>query len=102
VRTALSMISFGFTIYKLLQVLQEESTSALAQRQSPREVGLTLIGIGTFALIVASVQYRQHVKRLGAKPGYHPLDLTFLVACLLGLLGLLMFWGIILNTGPFG
>ena len=28
VRTALSMISFGFTIYKFLQVLQEQSTVA--------------------------------------------------------------------------
>ena len=49
VRTALSMISFGFTMYKFLQVLQEQSTLPVIRPQTPRDVGLTLTGIGTFA-----------------------------------------------------
>ena len=64
VRTALSMISFGFTIYKFLQVLQEQSTLPVMRPQTPRDVGLTLTGIGTFAVIIACVQHWQYIKDL--------------------------------------
>ena len=36
VRTALSMIGFGFTIYKFLQVVQEQSTLPVLRPQAPR------------------------------------------------------------------
>ena len=36
VRTALSMIAFGFTIYKFLQVIQEQSTLPVLRPQTPR------------------------------------------------------------------
>ena len=40
VRTALSMISFGFTIYKFLQVIDEQSTVPVLRPNAPRNVGL--------------------------------------------------------------
>jgi putative membrane protein len=102
VRTALSMISFGFTIYKFLQVLQEQSTVPVLRPQAPRDVGLTLTGIGTFAVIIACVQYWKYIKKLRPDQPYKPWDLTFIVACLIGLLGLLIFVSMILRAGPLG
>jgi putative membrane protein len=102
VRTALAMISFGFTIYKFLQVVQEQSMVPVLRPQAPREVGLTLIGIGTFAVIVATVQHWNYVKRLRLDPSYKPWDLALAVACLIALLGLLMFGSILFRTGAFG
>jgi len=102
VRTALSMISFGFTIYKFLQVLQEQSKLPVLRPQTPRDVGLTLIGIGTFAVIIASVQHWKYVKKLRPDQPYRPWDLTFIVACLIGFLGLAMIVSIILRAGPLG
>ncbi len=102
VRTALSMISFGFTIYKFLQVLQEQSTLPVMRSQTPRDVGLTLTGIGTFAVIIACVQYWQYIKKLRPDQPYKPWDLTFIVAVLIAFLGLLIFVSIILRTGPLG
>ena len=102
VRTALSMISFGFTIYKFLQVLQEQSTLPVMRPQTPRDVGLTLTGIGTFAVIIACVQHWKYIKKLRPDQPYKPWDLTFIVACLIGLLGLLIFVSIILRAGPLG
>jgi putative membrane protein len=102
VRTALSMISFGFTIYKFLQVLQEQSTVPVVRRQTPRDVGLTLIGIGTFAVIIASVQHWKYISKLRPDQPYKPWDLTFTVACLIGFLGLVMIVSIILKAGPLG
>ena len=102
VRTALSMISFGFTIYKFLQVLQEQSTVPVLRPQSPRDVGLTLIGIGTFSVIIACVQHWKYINKLRPDQPYNPWDLTFIVACLIGFLGLLMIVSIILRAGPLG
>ena len=48
VRTALSMISFGFTIYKFLEAMLPQSTSPVLRADTPRNVGLSLIGIGTY------------------------------------------------------
>ena len=89
VRTALSMISFGFTLYKFLEAMLPQSTSP------------ALIGIGTFALIVACVQHVSYLRVLGIKLRSLPWDLSFLVGCLIALLGFLMFWSIVLNSGPF-
>ena len=103
VRTALSMISFGFAIYKFLQVLQEQSTLPVLRPQAPRDVGLALTGIGTFAVIIACVQHWKYVKKLRPDQPYKLWrDLTFIVACLIAFLGLLIFVSIILRAGPLG
>jgi putative membrane protein len=102
VRTGLSMISFGFTIYKFLQVIQEQSKLPVLRPQAPRDVGLTLTGIGTFAVIIACVQHWNYISKLRPDQPYKPWDLTFIVACLIGFLGLLIFVSIILRAGPLG
>jgi len=102
VRTALSMISFGFGIYKFIQVLQEESPATFLRAQAPRNVGLAFTGIGTIALVVASIQYVQHLKRLQPGLAIPRWDLTLVVACVIALVGLLMFGSIVINAGPFG
>ena len=102
VRTSLSMIAFGFTLYKFLQVMQEQSTVPVLRPQAPRNVGLTLVGIGTFAIIVACVQHWNYVRKLRPDQPYKPWDLAFIVAILIGLLGVLIFASIVRTAGPFG
>ena len=103
VRTALSMISFGFTIYKFLQVIQEQDRLHVLRSQAPRDVGLTLTGIGTFAVIIACVQHWKYIKKLRPDQPYELWkDLTFIVACVIAILGLLIFVSIILRAGPLG
>jgi putative membrane protein len=101
VRTALSMITFGFTIYKFLQFIQEESTVPLPRPHAPRNLALALIGIGTLVLILAGMQHWKYVRQLGAVQPQKPWDLALIVACLLALLGVLMFGSIIFRSGPF-
>jgi putative membrane protein len=103
IRTALSMISFGFTIFKFLEYTQEQGiTPLLRAHGGPREVGLTLIGIGIFALIIACIQHWQFFKKLGAVQPYKPWDLAFIVAILIGLLGSVMFVSMVFRAGPLG
>jgi putative membrane protein len=102
-RTALSMISFGFAFYKFLQVLQEQNTTVVAHPDAPRNLALLLIGIGTAALVAASIQHVKYVRGLStASHPYKPWDLTFVVSCFVVLLGLLTFASIVLRAGPLG
>jgi putative membrane protein len=98
IRTSLSMITFGFTIYKVLQELDRLATST-GQEQEPRLLGLLLAAIGTLALVGACVQHRMYTKQL--RRGNEPWDLTFLVACLVAGLGLLIVGGLMFKLGPF-
>jgi putative membrane protein len=100
VRTALSMITFGFTIYKVLQAIQAQSTVPALQPYAPRNAGLTLIGIGTFALI-ASIEHWKYVRNLSTVQPRSPWDLALIIACLFALLGFLMIGGIVFKSGPF-
>ncbi len=102
VRTALSMITFGFTIYKFLGLLQEESTVPVLRPDAPRNLGLTLIGLGTFAVIAASVQHWTYMNKLNPARRHKLRDLTFIVASFIGLLGLVMFCSILFRSGPLG
>lgn len=101
-RTSLSMISFGFTIFKFLEALQQQATTKPLRPDSPRNVGLALIAIGTGALILACVQHRRYLQVLGPDQPRAGLDLPLLVSGFVALLGLLMFVSVVLSWGAFG
>jgi uncharacterized membrane protein YidH (DUF202 family) len=103
IRTALSMIAFGFTIFKFLESIQsKEVGSRILRPHSPRAVGLTLISIGLFSLVIAALQHWSYVRKLKSDEPYRPWDLGLVVAGLIGLLGLAMIVSIILRAGPLG
>jgi len=103
VRTALSMIGFGFFIYKFFQVFIERSTVAAALRpQSPRNLGIVLTGLGTFVAVAAAIQHWSYVKNLRTDQPYKPWDLSFFVAGLTAIVGAIMLGSILLRSGPFG
>jgi putative membrane protein len=101
-RTSLSMISFGFTIFKFLDALQQQATTRVLRPDSPRNVGLALIGIGTVALFLACVQHRRYLRALGPERTWAGLDLPLLVSGVVALLGLLMFVSVVFKWGVFG
>jgi len=101
VRTSLSMISFGFTLYKFFQYLRESEHLHPARPYGPRNFGLALICLGTAALVIAAVQYRLYLARLGVWRTGLTWSLTFIVALLIALIGVLTFAGMLLHIGPF-
>jgi putative membrane protein len=102
IRTALSMIGFGFTIYKFLESVENTAFGAIGSKRSPESVGLTLIGIGVFALTIACTQHWKYVKNLRPDQPYKPWDLSFVVAFLIGGFGIVIFISIVLKSGPLG
>ena len=65
-------------------------------------MGLLLVGIGTFAVTVACIQHWKYLRKLSPDQRSIPWDLAFVVAILIGLLGLLIFASMVYTSGPFG
>jgi putative membrane protein len=67
IRTSLSLLSFGFTIYKVLQSF-EAAGGVLPGRNinTPRAVGLFLTGAGTVAMLMGTIQYILSVREFNS------------------------------------
>ena len=96
IRTALSMISFGFTIYKLLETFQEKGVE-LRDLNSPRNLGLFLTALGTASMVMGTLQYWETLKELRR---HQPIPLwrsTFVIALIMSGTGVFLFLSIIIR-----
>jgi inner membrane protein YidH len=103
IRTSLSMISFGFTIYKFFQYIVDSKVVDLSARpQGPRNLGLALITLGTVVLAVATVQHWMFLKKLSRETGKkYSISLALVTALLISLLGIVVFLNLLFRVGPF-
>jgi len=88
IRTATSLITFGFSIYKFFQIerpLREQPNRLIG----PRGFAFTLVSIGLFSLILATIEHRQNIRTLGAQYAGRLRSLAVLVAALISILGVL-------------
>jgi putative membrane protein len=101
VRTSLSMIGFGFTMVKFFEYLAAERgpiKGLFGRIWAPSTVGLTLIAIGTGALVAAVLQHHQMLEALrreGLAPRW---SLALGVAGLIGVLGVFAFATLVLGS----
>ncbi len=101
IRTSLSMIGFGFTIYKFFQYLPEDIAAGnISRPQAPRNLGLSLIALGTLALAAAALQHANFLKDIGAPQKLYK-SISFVVAIFVILIGVITFYGVLLRKGPF-
>jgi putative membrane protein len=102
IRTAISMIGFGFTIYKFFQYQADEIAAGNIRRpQAPRNLGMSLIALGTLALSAAAWQHRRFLKEIGVNQTRHVLSVSFVVAIFVILIGVITLYGVVLRHGPF-
>jgi putative membrane protein len=100
IRTSLSMISFGFTIVKFFEYLEAERKLSLGwfgRSWGPATLGLTLITIGTLALVAAVLQHRRALKALGEQGLMTKWSLALTVATLVAVLGVYAFGTLVLH-----
>jgi len=98
IRTSLSMLSFGFTIYKVLEGFQQAGRS-MPQQHTPRNVGLFLTALGTLAMVMGTIEYWQSIKALRR---FQPIAFarpSMIMALIMSVGGVLLFFSII--TGLF-
>jgi putative membrane protein len=102
IRTSLSMIGFGFTIYKFFQYLKESGASSGFPDQRPRNFGLALVILGTVFLVLASVEYLSFLRRLNKEMGHKfRISTTSLAAIMISLVGLIALADLLFRIGPF-
>lgn len=105
VRTALSLISFGFTIYKFLDAAVQKPGAAVQviHPNGPKRLGLVLIALGTISVLMGTVEYFQTLQGLNRQSSAprRLLNFSVVMGALIGLLGLLLFVTIITNTELF-
>jgi putative membrane protein len=88
IRTATSLITFGFSIYKFFQI------EAPPGRQrnyliGPREFAIALVCIGLLSLVLATLENRQNIRALGAQYSGKRRSTSVMVAALIAILGVL-------------
>jgi putative membrane protein len=90
IRTALSMISFGFTIGKLGQVVSSiEVKSLLGQTRmmGVESIAYFLVILGTLALLMATIQHRVRMYQLFQMGLRRQVSTSFVVAVMLIVVG---------------
>ena len=102
IRTAISMIGFGFTICKFFQYMPEEIAARnVLHPQAARNLGLTLVALGSVALLAAAWQHWNFLKEIGTPQTHRVWSISFVVAIAVIFIGFLAFCGILLRRGPF-
>jgi putative membrane protein len=90
-RTSLSMISFGFTLVKFFEYLENERGAPVVGRfgatWSPRALGMAMVLIGTGALIAAVIQQHRRVNALRREGMVAQWNLAYWVAIVVAALG---------------
>lgn len=100
-RTSLSMITFGFTVYKFMQYLREEGKASLIRTErGAQNFGLTLIAVGILALLIACVQYWHLARKINPGRKWH-FSLALAVAGFIVALGFLALVNAVFRIGPF-
>jgi putative membrane protein len=96
VRTSMSFIGFGFTIFNLLKYLQEHASIKAMRPQTPRNFGIFMLVAGTFPLLAMMIQYSRTLKRMGKIESVVS-NPNFQMAIVIFLLGLLLLASVIAN-----
>jgi putative membrane protein len=91
VRTAVSMISFGFTIYKFFQFEVQKDAAIRRGLLTPRDFALIMVGIGLVSLLAATVSHRKQVSILRPSLGGRR-SLAEVIAYFVSVFGILVFF----------
>lgn len=89
IRTSLSMLSFGFTIYKFLQGIAGPDAPRAAM--TAQVVGLFLAGTGTTAIIFGTIGYWVTLKELQRIEEFRVRRPVLLLALIMSVAGLALF-----------
>jgi putative membrane protein len=92
-RTSLSLIGFGFTIYKFFESMRTTlGEDGPIRVYGPRRLGLTLVALGVFVLVGAACQHWLFLKTLRRETGQEfPVSVSLIATVLLALTGVVVF-----------
>src|SRR5262245_32166478 len=114
IRTSLSLIGFGFTIYQFFRYLRETAGAPhLIRSEAPRNFGMALVALGVVMLSLGIWKHVAFMLELRAErkifvdrgliPGddRFPISITLITATALLILGLVAIISMAMRVGPF-
>lgn len=88
IRTAVSLISFGFAIFKFFQYVRESRPEQQPESViGPHLFAIMMIVIGLISLTLAWIQHREEMSVLRKDSGHMPYSLASVIAALVAGLG---------------
>lgn len=97
VRTATTLISFGFTIYKFFELEKADLLGIRHQVIGPHQFAILMIAAGVLSLVMATIEHRQHVMSMRKQHVETRRSLASWVAGLISVLGLMAMAAVILR-----
>ena len=102
IRTCLSLISFGFGVDRIITALQKSLVPDYFDDPLylTRIIGLSFIGIGTVAIILAAIEHKRELHHIKQKNYRYKSrsSLAFMVAISISITGLFAFIGILIKS----
>jgi putative membrane protein len=90
IRTAITLITFGFTIYKFFQ-LELPDRAEKSRLVGPREFALILVALGLISLAMATLEHRRCEQFLKQQWPDKPRSLALWLAAIISILGTIAF-----------
>ena len=97
IRTATSLITFGFSVYKFFEI-EMKSAPSVAMLLGPRGFGLALISIGLLSLVLGRVEHGRDMRALRQQYVDMPRSMSGVVSIVMGALGLVALVATVLNA----
>jgi putative membrane protein len=99
IRTALSLIGFGFGIDRIVAAIDRSLGGAVNPIRLTRILGLAFVALGTFAMLYAAIDHRQQLQRIQRNDlvYVHRHSPSLVVAYVLALLGTVAFVGMLIS-----
>ena len=96
-RTATSLITFGFSVYKFFEI-EMQNAPPIAMLLGPRGFGLALIGIGLLSLVLGTVEHARDLRALRRLYSDMPRSMSKFVSIVVGALGLFALIAVLMNA----
>ncbi len=94
IRTATSLITFGFTVYKFFQI-ELQGKVGTGQLIGPRGFGLTMISLGLLSILLGTIEHRRAMKEMRAECPDMPRSTAGMLAALMAGLGIMALFVVI-------
>ena len=95
IRTASSLITFGFAVYKFIDIDQHRQHT---QFDGARVFGITMVSFGLISLLLATIENRRYLSELSVDYGVNRRSLAQMLALLIAVLGILALVIMLLRT----
>jgi putative membrane protein len=101
VRTGLSMLTFGFAIYKFLVYVKESLSDKVTKPEGPRHFAIVLIALGTMSMLFGLIDHHRTFEEYGKSSGRTPWNFAFFTGTIVALLGTVLLVTMLIHRDVF-